>query len=209
MIESMSSTPLAPGHTTRAALLTLSICIGLLAGLWLANMGRVVRAAVSTPAHIEHATHVVVLGKRLSAAGVDRDFRARLDRAAALMAADPNRVLLISGGGHGTSEAAAGLLALQQGIDTALDPAMVVLEQASLSTWQNLDNIRQMLPENARPAIVSSRYHMARIARLASQAAMPVDLVSAEPVVSFSMANAGHMLKEALYLTALDLAEIV
>lgn len=185
----------------------MAIALSVLVGLVLANVGRVVHAAAVAPINAMDASHVVVLGKHLSGGLVDADFQARLDRGANLMAADARRFLLISGGGSGTSEAAAGLASLQADIDRVLDPARIVLEEASASTRENISNIQRLLPPDTRPIVVSSRYHMARISRLADQANFPVHLVAAEQRLSLGLGTTGQIFKESIYLTALDIRE--
>jgi vancomycin permeability regulator SanA len=144
-----------------------------------------------------------VFGRKLRAGAPDRDYRQRLDRAADLFRRDPSLRLLLLGGATtsgGMSEAQAGLnYLLTLGLPRSLAPR---LEQSSRHTLENLRHARDLL-RGAPPApliLLSSRYHLARCARIAEGLGMTHGLCAAEDRMSFDAATLARCAVEALFL---------
>ena len=125
---------------------------------------------------------VLILGKTLRSGEVEQEFRERLERGADLYHRQGLRRLMILGGHTspaGPSEAEAGrnvLLALQ------VPGEVVVCEEASTHTLENLRNARALLPTPHAELVglVSSRYHLARSKAMAEGLGLRVAPIAAE-----------------------------
>lgn len=165
------------------ALLVLSISC--LAGVATLGLGffwflyRVNARALAAPSEFPHADAVVVLGQRLKNGRISGDFRLRLDRALRLVRQNRSVRLFIVGGRreNGITEAEAGSRYL---IGRGVDPDRIVTEHKSANTVQNLLEIRPALNRYRRVAVVSNRYHLERIATLASGMSLPLAACGAE-----------------------------
>ncbi|MDE2007143.1 MAG: YdcF family protein [Rhodospirillales bacterium] len=126
--------------------------------------------------------HVLVLGARLPRSGrPGRAFRARLARARALRAAHPEAILVLLGG----SERPGAITEAEAGRDWLLArgvaPAAIALERRSRHTLENLRCYRAgFAPPDAPAALVSSRCHLARAARMAAGLGVAVRPIAAE-----------------------------
>ncbi|MCK7592374.1 YdcF family protein [Pseudomarimonas salicorniae] len=181
-------------------------CLATCGLLYLAYLGHVLRVAVGSRQRIEGGDWVLVFGKRLQQGRPDADFEARLRHAHRLAHAAPGRPLMLLGGGaaHEPSEAATGLARLRElGLPEALS---VRLEDQSQDTLQNLRHARRLLGEApARVVLLSSRYHLARCARLAGQLGFDFELCAAESRFEPSPRMLGRLAGEAAYLCWLDI----
>ncbi|MCP5157996.1 MAG: YdcF family protein [Gammaproteobacteria bacterium] len=170
-----------------------------LSGLWLFH--RVWRMAQDTPAQVAESGWVVVLGVRLQRDQVSRDYACRLERAAALYRADPQRRILLVGGptSGSVSEAERGrqfLLAM------GLPTGALSIEDQSLHTLDNLRRTRQLLGEVQRQSfvLVTSRYHLARSEILARGLDLHPVLCAAEDRLRLDFSVLWRLALEAGYL---------
>ena len=163
------------------ALLTLALS---LAGIWLTRglsfvwqLLRIISTASSTPATVFGASAIVVPGHRLENGEISGDFRARLDRAAALFSPDASIIVTGAAADNEVSEAQAGRdYLVAQGI-----PADAIhLEQQSTNTLLNLQHARSLAPGQAPMTLVSNRYHLQRLKIMAEGMKIPVQLCAAE-----------------------------
>lgn len=183
--------------------LTLVVVL-LSAGIaYLATAARVLRTARAGTPSAGDGDWLLVPGKRLKDGRPDRDFAARLRRAAALGTEPPGHPILILGGrtdGSDLSEAVAGaafLRGLPQG-----ERLRVHLEADSLDTLTNLRNVRELLDRWAPGApllLVSNRYHLARLGLLAASLGLRYRLCPAESRLPRDWSTARHLLTESLY----------
>ncbi len=138
----------------------------------------------------------IIFGKKLINNLPDQDYRYRLMR----LLQCPFDTAIIMGGKTGSSlksEAEAGLNFLQE--KGLVKNKIVLLEQSSENTLENLKNTRQIL--NHKPAvIISNRYHLARCSILAESLNITHSLCAAEDEFSCSLRNLGLCLKEAFYI---------
>jgi len=152
---------LGPDGALTAAL-SLLVMVGSL-GVTLLLVSAQVRRVARTAPNTEGAARAIVLGHRLEDGRPCATYAARLQRAAALAAADPNLTLVLLGGvteTDGLSEASAGrahLLAL------GVAAERVAVEEVSRHTLENLRAFRDGFPASPMPdLLVTSRAHLAR-----------------------------------------------
>ncbi|MES2713141.1 MAG: YdcF family protein [Pseudomonadota bacterium] len=124
---------------------------------------RVVSRAARAAPVVGHSARALVLGFRLTRGEPCAVYRARLLRAAALVAQDPHLTLVLLGGVTRdglASEADAGRRFL---VAQGLPPGCLVVEEASRHTLENLRAYREGFPPSATPdLLVTSRAHLAR-----------------------------------------------
>lgn len=196
--------PQHEGHFDVAGYMTatLSLVLMLLSGglTLLTSLLYVWRTAKTVPADAD-GKHVIVLGKRLQNNVPDHDYRARLDRAAALYQAVPDRQLYLLGGTTGNadiSESLAGMEYLQQ---CGVPVSHLHLEQSSRNTVENLNQLRNHtdIPELAI-ALITNRYHLARASVMARQFGFKVEPCAAEASETKGLLAKLGYLTEALLL---------
>ncbi len=185
------------------AMLALSnlvlVATGGLSGLWL--LGQVWRMARTAPATDDASGWIVVLGVRLRREQIRPDYALRLQRAAALYWANPDRRILLVGGltGGSVSEAAQGRQFL---IEAGLPAARLFTEDRSLHTLDNLRQARQLLAEvRELPfTLVTNRYHLARSVVMADGLGLLSSPCAAEEHLRLTLPTVGRLLREAYYL---------
>jgi uncharacterized SAM-binding protein YcdF (DUF218 family) len=166
----------------------------------------VLAVARGAPTGVPSATRwLLVPGFRLAEGDVRRHFAQRIERAHALWQAGPERGLVLSGAparADARSEAAA---ALEHLADLGL-PAQVpvVLDHAARTTLQNLLHCRARLGDACgHVAVVSNRYHVARIAWLLQALGLDWSVAAAEPAWRSTPLALAAALREAAALLAL------
>ena len=135
--------------------------------------------------------YVVVLGAQVFDSGPGRTLATRLDAACAYLAANPQtRCITCGGQGHSepTSEARAGADYLAK---RGIDPARIILEERSHSTYQNLCNAAALVdPAHDRVGIATNDYHMFRALYLARKAGFArVEGIAAKAPARFPVNN--------------------
>ena len=171
------------------AMLALSLAVPALSGgvsVWLA-LAYVRRVAARTPAHADPAGErdipgrVLVLGMRPGRDGRPGPlYRARLDRACLLLAADPGAEVVLLGGRTrpgAPSEAEAGRDHLRA---RGVPDAAIRLEAESRHTLENLRLYRDAFPRAGRVVLVTNRFHLARAGLMAETLGIPHRLCAAE-----------------------------
>jgi uncharacterized SAM-binding protein YcdF (DUF218 family) len=170
-----------------------------LSGLWL--LGQVWRVARTTPATNDDDGWIVVLGVRLRRDQIRPDYALRLQRAAALYRANPDRRILLVGGttGGSLSEAAHGRQFL---IEAGLPAACLFTEDHSLHTLENLRQARCLLAEvrECPFTLVTNRYHLARSVAMAAGLGLQAHPCAAEDRLPLNLPSVGRLLREAYYL---------
>lgn len=150
----------------------------------------------------------IVLGAALAGDAPPPNLRARLDHALDLYRRGQVRRIILTGGrtpGASVSEAAAGRRYL---LDRGLAAEALLLEEASTSTWQNLQNSRSLVLANDLGAVVlvSDATHMLRALKMARDLGLtaygsPVP-PGAGSLAQQAGAAAGEALKYLVYLFA-------
>ena len=145
---------------------------------------------------------LLVFGKRLTKQGIDQDYRLRLEKTTELMRNNPSSTLLLVGGaapGEDITEAQAGRGYL---IGKGIEESRLRLEQQSQNTLENLQHARAMLSkQDAYPvALISNRYHLARISTIATSLSLNHQLCASEAEFRFSPLLLPRMIIEGWYI---------
>ena len=210
---------LGDGDVLVSAVIAASACVLSAGLLYLAYLVHVVRVARRAPCEPEQGECVLLFGKHAPQGRIDRDFRARLDRAMVLSHVHrPSRVVLLGGGADGEqTEAEVARTELRaRGLDTRVP---LQLEGQSRDTLQNLRNARDLLRGGAirlmggvppgrgaaagalpRVTLLSNRYHLARCALFARQLGFDCELCAAEPRLPLGPRSLLRLAGEAAYV---------
>lgn len=198
--------------TDRDALHSLAVaalaCAASLGMVYVGYLVHVVRVARNAPCEPARGETVLLFGKHAPGGRPDPDFQARLQRAASLWRQRPPRSMFLLGGGPagGPTEAA---LAQARLVELGIPAdAPLVLEDRSRDTLENLRNARALWADAAPPepvTLLSSRYHLARCALLASRMGLRWELCAAEPALSWRPRALWRMAGEAAYVCWVDL----
>ncbi|MEJ2456473.1 MAG: YdcF family protein [Candidatus Thiodiazotropha sp.] len=179
-------------------LLLLSVTLGIPLLMTLRLVLRTARSARATTT----ARQLLVFGKQLRKQQIDDDYRWRLLKAVELMRDCPDRRLLLLGGSVAAdqlSESAAGeRFMLEQGVPQQA----LVREEQSQNTLENLRHARDLLRglSDEPVALISNRYHLARIGTMAVSLGIHHQLCAAESRYLFSWRQLPRLLMEAWYI---------
>jgi vancomycin permeability regulator SanA len=177
---------------------------------FLAVLALTLRRARAVP-HMATPRLCVVLGKALRHGGIDQDFRARLDAAHAIYRQCQRLPIIILGGRSSArqpSEAAAGAEHLRVAGVAGED---LLREEHSRHTLENLRHLRERFGAITHgAALITSRYHVARVEAMSRTLGLASVCVGAEPELRLDGATMGHLGREAFllhwYLTGKALA---
>ncbi|HEY4583372.1 MAG TPA: YdcF family protein [Lysobacter sp.] len=190
-----------------AGIVAVAVCL-LSAGLvYLAYLVHVIRTAWRAPCAPARGAHLLLFGKHAPGGQVDRDFAARLDRAAALWREQPQRRFVLLGGGPQGGPTEAEVARRELFARGLADDVPLQLESASRDTLQNLRNARQMLGDAVRDRVtlLSNRYHLARCALFARQLGFDVELCAAETRLPLRPGTFIRLAGEAGYVCLADI----
>jgi len=184
--------------------LTVVVIVGTLGAALIVAVQRVMTVARMRVDNEKVTELLIVPGKRLVQDRPDRDYRARLRRAAMLSQAKDHRRILILGGktaNSAISEAEAGEIFLRS-LPGAGDLS-ILLESASRNTLTNLRNVRDLLSNslncNGRVTLISNRYHLARLGLIADSLGLAHLLWPAEDGLRLNATLALTLVREALF----------
>lgn len=190
----------------RGGWLTLALSNLVLAGTGglslLLALRRVYAIAKTAPDRCSEGSVLVVFGMRLRGEAVAPDYARRLERALALYRMGHTQRILLVGGRTGRgdiSEAHAGRAYLTA---RGLPDEALVLEDQSRHTLENLQRARSIISQgdSIRVALVSNRYHLARVQALAHGLSMGHELCGAEAHWQGSAPAILRLVGEAYYL---------
>jgi len=155
---------------------------------------RIVRQGRNAPTK-SYSQDVLILGKELQDGKADDEFRRRLNRGAELYFKQGIQRLILLGGRtspDGPSEAEVGRDVL---LSLGVPDSVIVLEERSRHTLENLRNARDLLKQGyqKRIGLISSRYHLARSQSMAKGLGLRVELIAAETEANFSKPGALFM----------------
>lgn len=188
------------GNGFKMLLISNALLLITLGATLLPALMRVVWVAVKTPVMTDRREQILVLGVKLKACLVRRDYQQRLERAQALLQAGRGGQVVLLGGRtsrHCCSEAEAGReFLLHHGVaDQAIQ-----LEERSRHTLENLRCVREQLGDEMDSILVTNRYHLARTAALADGLSLKYVLCAAEDRLSVHPRTLLKLLLEAWYL---------
>ena len=176
-----------PGFDGDAFLaLVLSILVAVLTlgvgFLWF--LYRVHRTAAAAPIEFEDCGAVVVLGHQLIDGHISETYRARLDRVLQLCQNQKKMDVHIAGGrsSDGFTEADAGYRYL---VSREVKADRLYRENLSSNTVENLKQMKPLVSPYRRVLVVSSRYHLERVASLSAGMGMSLVACGAEPTYRF------------------------
>lgn len=162
---------------------------------------KIFRTAKNTRFHFDENLMVCVLGKRLSNDRPDNDYIARLNRAYHLLRHNTESQVLLLGGKTGNAsltEAEAGKKFL---LENNVDILRIHVEQASRNTLENLQNAMALLKEkNQKIIIVSNRYHLERVLKMANGFELNVEVCAAEEKLKLNHVTLIKLIIEALHV---------
>lgn len=184
--------------TFALTLILLTVTIGIPLLISLVYVYRIAKGADSQ----SQCDNLLVFGKRLTKNGVDQDYQLRLDKTFSMLRANPSSTLLLVGGkapGHDISEAQAGRDYL---VAKGIEADRLSLEKESQNTLENLRHARSMLSQNdAFPvALISNRYHLARIRTIATSLSLPYQLCACEEQLPLNPMLLPRMIIEGWYV---------
>jgi len=147
---------------------------------------RIVRLGRNAPM-VAHTQDVLILGKQLQNGRADNEFYRRLTRGSELYRHQGVQRLILLGGRtsqEGPSEAEVGRDVL---LSLGVPDSVIVLEERSRHTLENLRNARDLLGKGYQKQIglISSRYHLARSQSMAECLGLRVEVIAAEAEANF------------------------
>jgi uncharacterized SAM-binding protein YcdF (DUF218 family) len=126
---------------------------------------------------VQPSDYVVILGNRPRYQQLSVQGRERLDVGLELAAAWPSSLIVVAGG-----ETVPGLTEsrlMRNYLESHGIPSDRIIEESqSRDTWENIRNVRTLVPPDARTVIVTSGYHSYRVEILATQAHFPAEVVA-------------------------------
>lgn len=161
---------------------------------------RTMRAARRSPRDPGRIASIIVFGKRLAQGRPDIEFRWRLRHALRLLRADPDVVVVLSGGQSGSPDEPSEAHVAREWLLCRIPEAVARLrvEERSRHTIDNLREARRLLPDGP-VALLSNRYHLARCLALARSLGMDAHACAAEPVLRGDRRTITRLVKEAGY----------
>lgn len=190
-------------HVASVALAACVLSGGMLYALYFVHVLRVARQA---PVQPRGGGHLLLFGKHAPDGRPDADFSGRIERAALLWQARPlPGIVLLGGGPDGRPTEAA--VAEQWLLARGLDAALLIREDASRDTLQNLRNARQLLQQagaDGPVVLLSSRYHLARCAWFARHLGLQASICAAEPRLHWGGLTLWRLAREAAFVCLTD-----
>lgn len=182
-------------------LLTLLLLASTLGIPLLLTLRNVKHTAVSVK-NVTTARQLLVFGKHLHNKRIDEDYRQRLLKAAELMRQKPDRYLLLLGGAANLGQLSESVAGEQFLLEQGVEQHRMSREEQSRNTLENLRNARNLLPgsTDTQVALISNRYHLARIHTMAESLGIRHQLCAAEPSFRFSWRLLPRLIIEAWYI---------
>lgn len=131
--------------------------------------------------HRSGSAAIIILGAGLVNGKVAPLLAARLKRGIRAQQDDTGRPVIITSGGKGEDEPRSEGSAMRQYVvDQGVDPELVLAEEESTSTEENLTYSQQLLPDTSAPVtVVTSSYHVFRAALLTRALGMQAQVLGA------------------------------
>ncbi|MFS0574727.1 YdcF family protein [Sporosarcina sp. 179-K 3D1 HS] len=123
----------------------------------------------------------IVLGAKVNGEVPSLSLRYRLDAALAYGEAQPHVKFILSGG-QGPDEAITEAEAMRRYmVEHGIPEDRLILESTSTSTYENIRNSKELLPEGITAVtLITSDYHVSRARKIATNLGLTTDAVAAE-----------------------------
>ncbi len=161
-----------PARTLKR-ILTCAVLLGALAAA--VTEGVVVSEAVS--AGKSGGDYAIVLGAGVDGTRPSLSLRARLEAALRFAEANPDAILILSGGQGGGEDISEARCMYDWLVDKGIDPARLILEDKSTDTRENLtyslEKLRALDPDFGTVTIITAGYHIARARMMAEDLGYP------------------------------------
>ena len=181
-------------------LVALATCLLSLGTAYLLCLLRVLWVGLRTRPADRPLACVLVCGHRLEAGFPSRDYRCRLEESARLLRRWPSTRVLLLGGGS-PSEAGIGRRWLTQ--VHGIPGGRIETEEESTDTLENLRRARDLAGHGCEThplGLLSSRFHLARLAAMSDSLGIRAKLVPAGGWMTGLLARPGAVLGEAGFL---------
>ena len=143
------------------------LCILLAVGATAAAVTAVFIVKAAHPAQLPACDHIIVLGAGVRGTVPSLSLQERINAAFDYLTANPDAVAVLSGGQGPGEDITEAFCMYRELTERGIDGSRLLLEEASTSTMENLNNSLQILEAQtgsppARIGIVSSEYHLFR-----------------------------------------------
>ena len=139
--------------------------LGWLAVLFFYQEAEFVRAAVTKPK--KNADYVIILGAQVRGTRPSRSLLRRIQAAARYLEDNPKTKVIASGGQGPREDITEAQCIFETLVDMGIEPGRILLESASVSTWENIDFSVAMVGKEHRFVIVTNGFHLYRAMRTA------------------------------------------
>ena len=185
------------GKPARIARMVLSIMLSIGVVAFLITEAFVIYASFGDPSR--SCKYMVVLGCMVRDDGPSASLRDRIDAAYDYLTAHPDVIAIVSGGQGEDEPMTEAQCMYDHLVEMGIDPQRVWLEEASTSTWENLQFSLALIEEKtgSRPTtigLLSSEYHLLRASLLAEDQGVDVVKIPAKTTSASTAFN--HFLRE-------------
>ncbi len=148
----------------------------------------------------DNLDYVIVLGAQVRESGPSAVLRYRLDEAYDYLQANPETICIVSGG-QGPNESIPEAHGMAEYLENrGLDPSRIIVEDRSLTTYQNIRNSMQLFDsETARVGIVTNNFHVFRAVHIARKQGIAHACGIAAPSNTWYLPN--NLLRESFGIT--------
>ena len=122
---------------------------------------------------------LIILGSKVPDGEVTAILKSRLDKGVELWRENPQLLVIVSGGGTGSTLISEAKLMHDYLIEQGVNPENIFLEEKSRSTYENLLNCQPMSAAGTN-VIISSEFHTVRTAFLAGRIGFKAQVVGAK-----------------------------
>ncbi len=139
--------------------------LGWLSLLFFYQEGEFIRTALSTPK--QGADYVVVLGAQVKGTRPSRALLRRIQAAADYLEMNPCAKVIASGGQGPREDITEAQCIYETLVHMGIDPKRILLEERSVSTWENMDYSAALVGKEHRFLIVTNGFHLYRAMKTA------------------------------------------
>lgn len=126
------------------------------------------------------AEYVIVLGAKANGKNPSKLFKERLDAAVAYLKDNDTAKIIVSGGQGSDEDYPESYVGKQYLIAQGIDETKVLEENASTNTFENLTNIKVMLPrKDTKIVIISNDFHIFRVHLLGERLSLNASYIGA------------------------------